>query len=44
MGKEGIVKSLKLFSAFIMIWAPYRYITGRLGWWLLRRGSTDKPG
>ncbi len=35
MGKEGLVKSLKLFIAFILIWTPYRYVTGMLGWGVL---------
>ena len=35
MRKEGLVKSLKLFIVFILIWTPYRYVTGMLGWGVL---------
>ena len=33
--RKGLVKSLELFVAFILIWTPYRYITGILGWGVL---------
>ncbi len=33
--KEGLTKSLKLFAAFILVWTPYRYVTGILGWSVL---------
>ncbi len=35
MRRKGLVKSLELFVAFILIWTPYRYVTGMLGWGVL---------
>lgn len=29
---SGLRKSLYIFTAFILIWTPYRFLTGALGW------------
>lgn len=33
--RKGTLKSLGLFAAFILVWTPYRYMTGMLGWGVL---------